>query len=392
MSQRTVAERERPYGKLFILFAALFALLSFTLVACKSSKNTPSATATQSAASTPTALAFACAPAGSATSLTGAGATFPYPLYSKWIAEYKSVCNVEINYQSIGSGGGIKAITDKTVDYAGSDAIMNADQTAKAEAAGGPIFHIPMTMGGIAVVVNLPGIQPGQLKLTPDVLAKVFLKQIKKWNDAAIAGINPGLTLPDTDIAVAHRSDGSGTTFQFTSYLSKISTDWKSRVGSGATVNWPGDVGGQGNDGVAGLVQQTPRAIGYVEVAYAIKSNMVWAALQNSSGKFVQPTLAGISTAAVGVALPDDMKILLVDSSNPDAYPIAGFSWALVYVNQPDQAKGQTLVNYLWWSIHDGQAFSEALNYGKLPAAAVTKAEAQIKSIKYNGTPILKAP
>jgi phosphate transport system substrate-binding protein len=382
-------QRRKPYGKLLLLAGALVALLSFTLVACKSSKKTPSATATQAAASTPTEQAFACPPAGSAASLTGAGATFPYPLYSKWIAEYKSVCSVEINYQSIGSGGGIKAITDKTVDYGASDAILNADQTSAAEAAGGPILHIPMTMGGEALVVNLPGIQSGQLKLTPDVLAKIFLKTIKKWNDPAIAGINTGLTLPDTDIAVVHRSDGSGTTFLFTDYLAKISTDWQSQVGSGSTVNWPGDVGGQGNDGVAGLVQQTPGAIGYVEVAYAIKSNMVWAALQNTSGKFVEPTLAAISAAAVGVTLPDDMKVLIDNSDNADAYPIAGFSWALVYVNQPNQAKGQTLVNYLWWSIHDGQAFSEPLNYGKLPAAAVTKAEAQIKSIMYNNQPIM---
>jgi phosphate transport system substrate-binding protein len=389
MPRQHPEQRRRPYGKLLLLAGALLALLSVTLVACKSSKKTPGATATQPAASTSTQGAFACAPAGSASALTGAGATFPYPLYSKWIAEYKSVCNVEINYQSIGSGGGITNITNKTVDYAGSDAIMNADQTSLAEGAGGPILHIPMTMGGVALVVNLPGIQSGQLKLTPDVLAKIFLKTIKKWNDPAIAGINTGLTLPDTDIAVAHRSDGSGTTFQFTDYLAKISPDWKSQVGSGSTVNWPGDVGGQGNDGVAGLVQQTQGAIGYVEVAYAIKSNMVWAAIQNKSGKFVEPTLAGISAAAVGVTLPDDMKVLIDNSDNADAYPIAGFSWALVYVNQPDQAKGRTLVNYLWWSIHQGQAFSEALNYAKLPAPAVTKAEAQIKSIMYNNQPIM---
>lgn len=390
MSKRTVAQRERPYGKLFLLVAALVAFLSLAVAACSSSKTNPSPTPNATIA--PTKAAFTCAPAGSATALTGAGATFPFPLYSKWMAEYKSICNVEINYQSIGSGGGIKAITDKTVDYGASDAILNADQTTKAEANGGPILHIPMTMGGEAIVINLSGIQQGQVKLTPDILARIFLKQIKKWNDPAITGVNAGLTLPDTDIAVVHRSDGSGTTFLFTDYLSKISADWKSQIGSGTTVNWPGDVGGQGNDGVAGLVKQTPGAIGYVEVAYAIKSNMVWAALQNKAGKYVEPTLAAVSAAAVGVSLPDDMKVLIDNSDNADAYPISGFSWALVYVNQPDQAKGQTLVNYLWWSIHDGQAFSEALNYAKLPDTAVTKAEAQIKSINYNGTPILRAP
>jgi phosphate transport system substrate-binding protein len=365
-------------------------VLSLAFAACSSSSNSNGATATAPAQPTGTQQAAAvCPPAGAAKSLTGAGSTFDNPLFTKWNAEYKTACGVEINYQSIGSGGGIKDITDETVDYGASDAIMTAAQDA---AASGTILHIPVTMGGAAVVVNLPDLQQGQLKLTPDVLAKIFLKQIKKWSDPAIALANAGLTLPDTDIAVVHRSDGSGTTFLFTDYLSKISADWKSQVGSATTVSWPGDIGGEGNAGVASQVKQVPGAIGYVEVTYAIQINMTWAAIQNKAGKFEEPTLPGISASAVGVTLPADMKVLIDNSENPDAYPISGFSWVLVYQDQTDQAKGQTLVSYLWWSIHQGQGFSEALNYAKLPDTVVTKAEAQIKSITYNSQPVLQTP
>ncbi len=381
MSLRTVEQRRRPYGKLFLLAGALLALLSLALVACKSGgggKNTPTAQPKGTATAQSTAL---CPPAGAAKSLNGAGATFPFPLYSKWVDAFKAACGVEINYQSIGSGGGIKQITQKTVDYGASDAIMTTQQEQDANTAGGPILHIPMTMGGIAVVVNLPNIQQGQLKLTPDVLANIFLKKIDKWNDPAIAQANAGLTLPDTAIAVVHRADGSGTTFQFTDYLSKVSPDWQSQVGSATSVQWPGDIGGEGNEGVANQVKQNTGAIGYVEVAYAIQSNMTWAAIQNTSGKFIEPTLAAISAAAIGVTLPDDMKILIDNSDNPDSYPISGFSWVLVYQKQAKQSIGQALVSYLWWSIHDGQQYSEALKYARLPDAVVTKAEAQIRSI-----------
>jgi phosphate transport system substrate-binding protein len=375
-------QRPGPYGKLLLLAGALLTLLSLSLVACNSSSGGSKGTPTAQPQGTGTAQSAAlCPPAGAAKSLDGAGATFPYPLYSKWVDAFKAACGVEVNYQSIGSGGGIKQITQKTVDYGASDAIMTAQQEQDAVAAGGTILHIPMTMGGIAVVVNLPNIQQGQLKLTPDVLANIFLKKITKWNDPAIAQANAGLTLPDTAIAVVHRSDGSGTTFQFTDYLSKVSPDWQSQVGSATSVQWPGDIGGDGNEGVANQVKQNTGAIGYVEVAYAIQSNMTWAAIQNKSGKFVEPTLAAISAAAVGITLPDDMKILIDNSDNRDAYPISGFSWALVYVDQQDKAKAQALVSYLWWSIHDGQQYSEALNYAKLPDAVVTKAEAQIRSI-----------
>ncbi len=385
-------QRRRPY-RLLLIAGLLLAVLSVALGACKSSKTTtPTKTAVRttvatSAANTP-AQTTACPPARSASSLTGAGSTFDDPLFTKWNADYNTKCSIQINYQAIGSGGGITNIQNKTVDYGASDAIMSDSQEQTAVANGGAILHIPVTIGGEAVVVNLPGLTQGQLKLTPDVLAKIFLGQIKKWNDAAITGINAGVTLPSTDIAVVHRSDGSGTTFIFTDYLSKVSADWKNGPGAGTTVSWPVGVGGDKNAGVAAQVKQVPGAIGYVEVTYAIQTNMTWASLQNSSGNYVQPTLAAISASAAGVALPASMKILIDNSSNPDAYPISGFSWALVYQNQTDQAKAQTLANYLWWGIHEGQNDSEPLGYAKLPADAVTKAEAQISSLTVNGQPV----
>lgn len=390
----------KQFGKRFLIVAAIAAvaiLALLALAACTDSEGgegagtTPPAGETPAAGETPTAEVSSCPPAGAATSLNAAGATFPFPLYSKWIDEYKQLCDVSINYQSIGSGGGIKGITDKTVDYAGSDAIMNEEQTAAAEAADGPIVHIPMTMGGIAVTFNLEGIQSGQLKLDPDVVADIFLKKITKWNDARITALNPDLNLPGTDIAVVHRSDGSGTTFQFTSYLSKVSTEWNDQVGSATSVEWPGDVGGEGNEGVANQVSQIQGAIGYVEVAYAIQNDLPWAQLRNKSGNYEEPTLGAISAAAEGVTLPDDMKILLVGSENPNAYPIAGFTWVLAYVDQTNTAKGQTLASYLAWSIHDGQQFSEALNYAKLPVDAVDKAEALVESLTCGGGPCLQA-
>ena len=389
MSIGTGERRRTPFRSLLLITAAVLAVLSIALGACKSSKTTPSATKTAAKTSAATSAAqSACPPAGSATSLTGAGSTFDAPLFQKWTDQYKTTCGVENNYQAIGSGGGITNIQNKTVDYGASDAIMSASQEQTAVAAGGPIMHVPVTLGGAAIVANLPGIQKGQLKLTPDLLAKIFLGQIPKWNDPAVAAVNAGLSLPSTDIAVVHRSDGSGTTFIFTDYLSKVSADWKNGPGLGTTVNWPTGIGGQGSAGVAAQVQQVTGAIGYVEATYAIKNNIAWAAVQNSSGNYVEPTLAAISAAASGVTLRDDMKVMVDNSSNPDAYPISGFSWALIYQNQTDQAKAQTLANYFWWGLHEGQTFGEALGYAKLPADAVTKAEAEIKSMTVNGQPV----
>lgn len=322
-------------------------------------------------------------------SLNGAGATFPNPLYTKWFDEYYKLTGIKINYQAIGSGGGIQQITAGTVDFGASDGIMTPEQQAKAEAAFGPILHIPTTSGAVAVIYNLSGIASGQLRLTGEILAQIYLKKITNWNDSRIKALNPNINLPDQPIAVVHRSDGSGTTYIFTNYLSKMSDEWKSQVGNATSVNWPGDIGAPGNAGVAGQVKQLPGSIGYVELAYARQNNLPWVTLQNSSGNFIEPSLSSTTKAAEGISLPDDMKIMITNSVNPEAYPICGFTWLLVYVNQSDQAKGKALVNMLWWAIHDGQKFTTPLDYAPLSNEAVKKAEAQILSIKYQGQPLI---
>ena len=358
-------------------------LLVSVLPASCAPKATPPATTPPTTSTGPKPLYT-----GNPADLNGAGATFPYPLYSNWFIEYNKLTGVKINYQSIGSGGGIQQITTGTVDFGATDGIMTANQTAAALAASGPILHIPMTSGAEAIIYNLPGITSG-LKLTPDVLADIYLKKVTKWNDARITVINPGMTLPATAIAVVHRSDGSGTTYIFTNYLSKVSPEWSTKVGNANSVNWPGDIGGQGNAGVAGQVQQIPGAIGYVELAYALQNKMTYATMQNAAGNYIVPSLTTATNAAEGVTLPDNMQVMLTNSTNPQAYPIVGFTWVLAYVNQTDKAKGQTLVNFLWWAIHDGQQFTEPLSYAKLSGAAVTKAENEILSINYQGQPFL---
>lgn len=339
---------------------------------------------TQQATATPTSSGPA-----SNIRLNGAGATFPYPLYSKWFDEYAKISKTQVNYQSIGSGGGIRQITEGTVDFGASDGTMTDQQQAAAEQRGGPILHIPMTMGAVAVVYNLSGIGPGQLKLTPDLLADIYLKKLTKWNDPRITALNPGISLPNQDVAVVHRSDGSGTTFIFTNYLSKVSQEWKEKVGNATAVNWPGDIGGQGNEGVAGQVRQIAGAIGYVELAYATQNNMAWTPLQNASGNYVEPSLEATSRAAQGVPLPDDMKVMITNSTNPQSYPIAGFTWLLVFRNQTDCTKGKAVVDMLWWAIHEGQQYTSPLEYAPLPEDAVRKAEAQIRSVTCNGQPLL---
>jgi phosphate transport system substrate-binding protein len=339
----------------------------------------PSTTPAPSTTSTPTVSA----------NLNGAGATFPQPLYNKWFDAYYKQFNIKINYQGVGSGAGIQQITAGTVDFGASDGIMTADQQKAAEAKGGPILHIPMTSGATAIIVNLQGISSGQLKLTGDVLAQIYLKTISKWNDPKITALNPGLNLPDQAIAVVHRSDSSGTTYIFTNYLAKVNEAWKNGPGNATSVNWPGDIGGQGSAGVAGQVQQIPGSIGYVELAYAIQNKIAWAAIQNAAGNYKEPSLAGTTAAATGITLPDDMKIMITNSTNPDAYPICGFSWILAFVNQTDKAKGQTLTQVLWWAIHDGQQYATPLDYAPLSPDVVKKAEAQILSIKYQGQPLI---
>lgn len=320
--------------------------------------------------------------------LTGAGATFPYPLYSKMFSEYDKACGVKVNYQSIGSGGGIQQLKELTVDFGASDGIM--DEKQRAEAKGGAVLHIPTVAGAEAIVFNLPGIKRSQLKLTPDVLADIYLKKINNWNDKRITAANPGVKLPDLTIAVVHRSDGSGTTFIFTNYLSKVSPQWKDKVGFATSVNWPGDVGGKGNEGVANSVKQIPGAIGYVELAYAKQIDMAWAQIQNKAKKYLDPSLEGAAAAADVANLPDNMEVLITDSSNPNAYPISGFTWLLVYEDQTNEAKADAVAQMTWWMLHEGQKFALPLDYAPLKGAAVKKAEALVKKIKVNGAPALR--
>jgi phosphate transport system substrate-binding protein len=333
-------------------------------------------------------VALAGCPTKGIKELTGAGATFPYPLYSKMFDEYNKVCGVKVNYQSIGSGGGIQQLKEQTVDFGASDGIM--DEKQRAEAKGGAVLHIPTVAGAEAIVFNLPGIKRSQLKLTPDVLADIYLKKISKWNDKRIQALNPNVKLPDLTIAVVHRSDGSGTTFIFTHYLSQVSPEWKDKVGFATSVNWPGDVGGKGNEGVANSVKQIPGAIGYVELAYAKQNNMDWAQLQNKAKKYVDPSLEGAAAAADIATLPDNMEVMITDSSNASAYPISGFTWLLVYENQTDAAKGDAVAQLTWWMLHEGQQYALPLEYAPLKGGAIKKAEALVKKIKVGGAVALK--
>jgi len=317
-------------------------------------------------------------------SINGAGATFPYPLYSKWFYEYSnSNPGVRFNYQSIGSGGGIRQITAGTVDFGASDAPMKEEEMARLP---GPIFHIPAAMGAVTVVYNLEG-QGSGLRLTPDVLAAIFLGKITRWNDPKIAGLNKSLAMPNADIVVAHRSDGSGTTDIFTNYLTAVNTEWRAKVGHGKAVNWPVGIGGKGNEGVAGVVKQTPGAVGYVELAYAKQNRMSVASLRNREGNFVAPTLEATSAAAEGAAktMPADYRVSIVDAPGKDSYPIAGLTWLLVYKNQRDEAKGRALVRFLKWAIHDGQKMEAALDYAPLPKPVVEKLDKTLREINYKG-------
>lgn len=333
------------------------------------------------------AMAFAQCPTKGVKELTGAGATFPYPLYSKMFDEYHKMCGLKVNYQSIGSGGGIRQLQEMTVDFGASDGIM--DEKQKQEAKGGKVLHVPTVAGAVAIVYNIPGIK-GDLQITPDVLADIYLKKIKQWGDARIKALNPGLNFPNQDIAVVHRSDGSGTTYIFTNYLSKVSSEWKNKVGNATSVKWPGDVGGKGNEGVANSVKQIPGAIGYVELAYAEQNKMPHASLKNKAGKFIKPTVDSAAQAANVGDLPDNMEVMITDSANPQAYPIAGFTWLLIYENQKDAGKADAIANLAWWMIHNGQKFAKPLDYAALQGAAVKKTEILVKSIKANGKQVVK--
>ena len=314
--------------------------------------------------------------------VTGAGATFPAPLYSKWFSDYNHKApDIQINYQAIGSGGGIKQITEKTVDFGASDAPMSDEELKKASG----LQHIPTVMGAVVLVFNVPGVKA--LKLRPETLAGIFLGKIVNWNDPALAKDNKGL--PDAAIAVAHRSDGSGTTAVFTDYLAKVSPDWKSGPGAGKSVSWPTGLGGKGNDGVTGIVKQTEGAIGYVELAYANQNKLPVAELRNHDGYFTAARLDTVSAAAIHVEVPDDYRVSLTDAPGKSAYPIAAITYLLVYRDQADAAKGAALLEFLWWAEHEGQKSAAGLDYAPLPKPLVEKVDATLRKMTVQGKAVL---
>jgi len=319
---------------------------------------------------------LAVSAAMAALSLTGAGATFPYPIYSKWFDEFhKKNSNVEINYQSLGSGAGIRQVTEGTVDFGASDGPMNDDQLKAYQVKHGfPILHFPTVLGADVPTYNIPGVS-GELNFTPDALAGIFLGRISKWNDPAIAGANKGVNLPANDIVVIHRSDGSGTTYIWTDYLSKVSSDWKDKVGKGTSVSWPVGLGGKGNENVAGLVKQTPNSIGYVELIYAIQTKMPYGKVKNSSGDFIKADLTSVSAAASGAikTMPDDFRVSITNAPGKTAYPISSFTWLLIPSKFSDAAKRDALKGFVEWMLADGQNYAESLAYAKLPPEVVAK-------------------
>jgi phosphate transport system substrate-binding protein len=322
------------------------------------------------------------------TELVGAGATFPAPLYTKMFDQYMRDTAVKVNYQAIGSGGGIAQLKGKTVDFGATDAFMK-DEDIKA--APGFVVHVPIAAGAVVITYNLPG-NP-ELKLSPDVVGDIFLGKITKWDDQRIASLNPSVKLPRTSVTVVHRSDGSGTTNVFSDYLGKVSPEWKQRVGTGTSLSWPAGVGAKGNPGVAGLVKQMPGSVGYVELIYALQNKMPFASLKNKSGAFIVPSLES-TTAACSVAIPEDTRVSLTDTDAPEGYPLAAFTWLILYKEQAydnrPQARAETALKLMWWMIHDGQKLAEPLEYASLPKAAVAKAEAVLKSVTFGGTPVLK--
>jgi phosphate transport system substrate-binding protein len=327
--------------------------------------------------------------ADTAGQLTGSGATFPEPLYRKMFDEYNKETSVKVNYQGIGSGGGIKQLSEKVTDFGGTDAFMTE---AEMKATGAPIIHIPTCIGAVVIVYNLPGVT-GELKLGPEIVAGVFLGKITNWNDKQISSLNPGMKFPNLKVSVVHRSDGSGTSFVFTDYLSKVSKEWSEKVGANKSPAWPTGIGGKGNPGVADLVSRVPGSMGYVELVYAIQNNIPFAALKNKSGNFIVPSLKTASIAA-DTKLPDDTRVSITNTDAKDGYPISSFTWIILYkeqkYNNRSEATALTLVKMLSWLIHDGQAFNEGLSYAPLANAVVQKAEKLIASVTYGGRPVLK--
>ena len=316
-----------------------------------------------------------------AQNINAAGATFPYPIYSKWFDEYHKLHpNVQINYQSIGSGGGIRQLLDKTVDFGASDGPMTDEQLQQA---GFKILHFPTVLGADVPSYNIPGLT-AELKFTPEALAAIFLGKVTKWNDTAIAGPNPGVKLPAEDIVVVHRSDGSGTTYIWTDYLSKVSDEWRTKVGKNTSVNWPVGLGGKGNEGVAGLVKQTPYSLGYIELIYAVQNTIPYGTVKNEAGQFVKASLTGVSAAAAGAAksMPDDFRVSITNPPGKEAYPISSFTWLLIPAQIQDAGKKSAIKDFIGWMLTSGQQFCEPLAYAKLPKEVVAKEQKALALIQ----------
>jgi phosphate transport system substrate-binding protein len=333
------------------------------------------------------AVVFLVVPAlcSAQTLINGAGATFPYPIYSKWFSEYKKLhSDVQINYQSIGSGGGIRQVTEGTVDFGATDGPMNDEQLAEFQKKhNSAVLHFPTVLGAVVVTYNISGVTES-LNLTPEAISGIYLGKITKWNDLALVTANPKMKLPDADIVVVHRSDGSGTSYCWTDYLSKVSDEWKTKVGKGTSVNWPVGIGGKGNEGVSGQVKQTANSIGYVELIYAIQNNLPYAHVKNAAGTFVKPDLSSTTAAAAGAAkdMPDDFRVSITNSPGRGAYPIATFTWLLIPEQIQDAAKRKALKEFLSWMLGPGQETAEALSYAKLPKEVVAKEKKAIEKVK----------
>jgi phosphate transport system substrate-binding protein len=313
--------------------------------------------------------------------INGAGSTFGYPIYSKWFDAYARVDpSVRFNYQSIGSGGGINLLINRTVDMGASDAPLNEEQIKRAP---GPILEFPSVMGAVVLTYNLPTVKQA-LRLTGPLIAGIYLGKVTKWNDPAIAALNPGVSLPDAQIVTCHRSDGSGTTYIFTDYLSKVSPDWQAGPGKATAIKWPGGLGGKGSEGVTALVQQTSGAVAYVELTYALANKLAFAEIQNSDGKWIKPALEGVTAAAAGAAanMPEDFRVSITNAPGADSYPLSSFTWLLVYKKQSDHVRGTSLVKFLNWALHDGQKYAAPLYYAPLPAQVIALEEKQLKQVE----------
>jgi phosphate transport system substrate-binding protein len=320
-------------------------------------------------------------PAIAQTTLNGAGATFPYPMYSKWFSKYHDAHpDIQFNYQSIGSGGGIRQVLAGTVDFGASDGPMTDEQLAQAKT---KILHVPTVLGAVVPAYNVSGVS-GEIKFTPEVLAGIFLGKVTNWNDKAIASANPGVTFPkDEPIVVIHRSDGSGTTFIFTDYLSKVSSDWQGQAGKGTSVKWPVGLGGKGNEGVAGMIRQMQGSIGYIELIYAVQNKIAYGTVKNAAGDFVKASLDSVTAAAASVkSMPADFRVSITNAPGKDAYPISSFTWLLIPAQSKDAAKGKIIADFLNWMVDDGQKMTADLTYAPLPASVAAKVKDEIKQVR----------